>query len=304
MDKEGIMYIHRPGFFTTIQDVDGRIGWRNRGVPVSGAMDQEAVLQNHYILNNPDNTPILEVSYQGPVLEFTKETICAVTGAKNQIKVNGEEKPMNTLIHIQPGDQISIGKVKKGFRSYFGFAGEWLIPKIMNSYSTYVDAGIGGWKGRSLQPGDRIPYNPRLDKLEQKNIHNGYYSRHHTLRILPGPEFHWFSQKSLTDFEIHRFNVSKDTNRMGIRLVGPKVALTKSVSMISSGIIPGTIQIPPGGNPVIITADGQTVGGYPRLGIVVSRDISLLGQIKPGDFVRFQYFLLEDARKLLLGTSE
>lgn len=277
------------GLFTTIQDY-GRIGVSKFGIPKSGVMDVKAYELANWLVGNPTEYPALELTLQGGTYHFESDTIIAITGALMNPKLNGVEIQTNKSYRLKSGDMLHLGFAKRGCRTYLAIRGKLNIEKVMNSYSTYITGNFGGLEGRTLQKGDELSWTelPQIfksNKISPEQI--PYYSSKVTVRITKSLEWDLLDEEVKNNFLTSRFEISSQTNRMGIRLIGNPISTSKT-QMISSAVIPGIIQLPPNGDPIILMVDGQTVGGYPRIAKVLDEDLWRLGQVKPGDKVGFE----------------
>ncbi|MBO6523708.1 MAG: biotin-dependent carboxyltransferase [Balneolaceae bacterium] len=278
------------GLFTTIQD-SGRPGYRKFGVPVSGVMDQKSFRLANWLVGNSKRYPVLECTMKGGKYTFNDEAIIAVTGALMHPKINGEEVPQNQSLKLNTGDELELGFSTRGCRSYIAIKGSLTIKQVMGSCSTYTMGKFGGFKGRKLKSGDVIEWDETKSKdLTRKAPYDQipYFSSKVRVRIMKGVEWDWLSEESQDGFSGTQFEVSSSSNRMGIRLEGHSLRVPER-EMISGPVLPGIIQLPPNGNPIILMQDGQTIGGYPRIAKVLDEDLWRLGQVKPGDKVSFSF---------------
>jgi biotin-dependent carboxylase-like uncharacterized protein len=309
--------IHSAGLLTTVQD-RGRYGYQRFGMPVSGAMDVFSLELANLLVGNYPGDACLEATISGPELEFTGATMVAITGADMEPHLNGQGIPMNTAVDIRPGDRLEFRGLKSGCRSYIAFAGGIAVPPVMGSRSTYLRAGIGGFQGRALRPGDELPLGgsgplspfdplsadtarrkPRLKKLPEGLIPE--YNHEQTIRIISGPEAHCFEIDGLSSFLSNEYTVTARSDRMGYRLSGEPIRHKEGMTnIISAGISLGTIQVPGDGQPIILMADRQTSGGYARIASVITIDLTLLAQMRPGDRIRFRETTLDRARQLYI----
>jgi KipI family sensor histidine kinase inhibitor len=282
----------RPGLLTTVQDL-GRAGLRSEGVPLSGAADPFALRVANLLAGNPEDAAGLEVMLAGPELEFEEETVVAVAGA------DFEGAPAWRAIRIAAGQRLAFGECLRGCRAYIAVSGGIATEPVLGSRSTYLRGGFGGWEGRALRAGDRLPVGrpsgapPRLGGIVSPGIRPGY-SPAPTLRVVPGPQAPEFGPE-LFDAT---FAVGRQSDRMGLRLEGPELARKAGHELASSAVTPGTVQIPPDGRPIVLLADGQTIGGYPQAAVVAAVDLPLAAQLRPGDRVRFQAIDLAEADRL------
>ena len=285
-----------PGLMTTVQDL-GRSGFRSSGVPYSGAADRVSAILANSIVGNPDHAAVLEYTLLGPTLRFEADTVIAVAGTEH------DSIPSLRPIHINRGDTITIGHASQGCRGYIAVAGGVCVPPALQSLSTYLPATFGGFGGRPLRAGDQLSIGKPLVAPTSFawSIHNElipFQSNPCTLRILP--EF--LSSTRCFSLPDTLFSVTAQSDRMGIRLCGtlPQAPPT----MTSRAVLPGTVQLPPDGNPIILLCDAQTIGGYPVLGHVISADLPRAAQLRPGDSVRFTETNLAEAHRLLRSQHD
>lgn len=282
------IWVEKTGLYTSVQD-KGRSGHQAFGVPVGGVMDRRAAAQANWLVGRPAGQAVLEITMQGPVLRFEGELQIALTGADLSAVINGQAVPMYQTLQVARGDVLSFGRRKNGCRTYLALGGHWQLPEWLGSAAAFR-MGQQLWPpGSVLDRGDRLSVTTdgatperRIDRKERP-----YFSRQLTVRIWPGPEFDWLPEPALHYLTTHAFQLSNECNRMGYRLRESLPGYQPVRELISSGIVPGTIQLPPSGRPLILLADAQTTGGYPRIAIVADRDLDDLGQLTPGDQVRF-----------------
>lgn len=278
------------GLFTTVQDA-GRFGFRKYGVPISGVMDNSAFELVNSLVGNAPETPVLEMTLKGGKYRFESDSVIALTGANMNPTVNGISVELNSSLEIKSGDILEFEYARRGCRCYLGVRGIWEIEKILGSYSTYTEGKFGGIEGRTLQKGDQLHWKEiqadfQSYTLSQEEI--PYYSSKLTVEFIPGPEWNWLSKKEQDKFLCTEFKISSESNRMGTRLNSDFQIEGKKREMVSSGVIPGIIQLPPNGSPIILMKDGQTVGGYPRIGKVLDIHLNRLAQVQPNGTIRFK----------------
>lgn len=269
--------IIKPGLMTSIQDM-GRKGLAYYAIPASGVMDKNAARIALLLLNKSEGSPIIECTSLAPQVRFNDPTQIAITGADFNWKVNDKVISRNTVIGINKGDILKGQFTKDGLRGYLAINGDLRIAKMYNSYSTYVNAKMGGFYGRLLKKGDIIEWRePETDPLNNSII-----------PIRKGPEFHLLSELSRYLLVSEAYKIGADSNRMGIRLIGPKLECSTYQLEYSLPVLPGFLQLPPSGLPIIVLQDGQTSGGYPRIAYIQDRHISGLNQIPLGGELRFE----------------
>jgi len=283
------LYFQKAGLLTTIQD-KGRIGYQEFGVPVSGAMDQGAAQLANWLVNNPPSAPVLEITLLGPTIEIEGSAQIAITGADLSPKLNRQAIPMYETLTINQKAILSFGRINSGCRAYLAIGGNWMVKKWLGSASAATSAP------KDLTPNSIIEKNSNLQiqhptSFIPKRIHKPttQLMDTETLRIsvLPGPEFEAFSNYNIGHFFSQGYQISNDSNRMGYRLIGKALDFRPSKEVISSGIVPGTIQISNSGQPIILMRDAQTTGGYYRIANVLNAGLNQLAQAKPGTFVWF-----------------
>lgn len=286
----------RAGMLTTVQDL-GRRGHRAAGVPLSGAADALALRLANWLVGNSGDTAALEVTLIGPELEFPFAVVMAVTGA------SFPGMPSWQPVRVAAGTRIKLGSAISGCRGYIAIAGGIDVKPVLGSASTYLRGGLGGAGGRALRDGDvlsigktsRVPEGHwRIDARVLPA-----YSSSPTVRVVRGRQAEEFGG-ALFNTE---FKVTPRSDRMGVRLSGAAMKRDNSRELISTAVAPGTIQVPPDGQPIVLLADAQTIGGYPQVAHVISVDQPLVAQLRPGDSLRFSEVSLEEAQKLLLACE-
>lgn len=279
-----------PGGYTTLQD-NGRIGFQNMGVPVSGVLDHFAFRAANLLVGNPENTVTMELTVMGPSMEVLKEMDMAITGAHMDVTVNGKNVPQWQSFRVVPGDLVTVGQVQEGCRSYLAVNGGFDVPKVMGSAATYVGAGIGGFNGRPLKKDDvldskkaQLLSKPR--RLPEAQI--PCYPSEVIVRAIPGPQADYFDAGLKTLFSSD-YMVTAKADRMGYRLMGDAVPIKEGMpkSIVSEPSVPGSIQIPADEQPIILLVE-QTVGGYAKIATIISSDLGRVAQATPGDKIRFE----------------
>ena len=310
----------RPGMLTTIQDA-GRFGYRQAGVIVSGAMDALALREANLLVGNPKEAAALEITLSGPTVQFEADYLIALTGADLSPTLNGQPLPLRRPVAITRGCEVAFGTARAGCRAYLAVSGGLAVPKVLGSHSTYLRAGLGGLDGRALQAGDVVPTaNPtelgvhlrrHLTALHPDrpwvaaswSIAPSWHAAPTglaTIRALRGPEYDRFTAASQLDFWTQSFTLTPSSDRMGYRLQGPELRRHHQQEILSTAVTFGTVQVPAGGLPIILMADHQTTGGYPRIAQVISTDFSLLAQLPMGGKLRFQEVTLTEAHHAYL----
>lgn len=298
----------KPGLLTTIQDA-GRYGYRKDGIIVSGAMDAHALKAGNMLVGNTAEEAGIECTLMGPFLLFEAGQLVAITGADLSAEVDGIPVPMWRPIYIDKGAILSFGQARSGCRTYLTVHGGFDLPKVLGSYSTYLRAGFGGFEGRALKTGDLIPFKSAAPDLKvgfNWSLSPKMYQRpeDEVIRVIKGPEFDEFHEKSIAAVLTEKFKISKEADRMGYRLEGAELKLKKKQEMLSSAVTFGTVQVTAEGNPIVLMADHQTTGGYPRILQVVSVDLGKLAQFQTGDFLSFEIITLAQAEALLISAEQ
>lgn len=298
MDNKTIVNVINPGFLSTIQDM-GRKGFQAYGVPEAGAMDKEAALIANLLVGNEESYPLIEVTVMGLELEFTGYAKVAVAGGDLNFQVNGSAAPMYETIQVESGSRIKFAGVKKGARAYLAISGVMInVPKVMESYSTYLRGEIGGIKGRKLEKGDILEFSTAQtnNKKFPEYLIKDYGNRE--IRVLLNREEDYFTGEGINTFLSSEYSISTQSDRMGYRLEGPEIFHRSGADIISTAINFGAIQVPGHGQPIIMMADRQTVGGYTQIGRVISTDLPLLAQVFPGEKISFKEVSLREAQEL------
>lgn len=309
----------KPGVFTTVQDL-GRPAYQRFGVAVGGAVDAFAARVANLLVGNPEGAALLEMTLQGPELRVEEETLVAWCGGGFAARAGAGELPCDRPVLIAAGTVISFGVAQPGARAWLALAGGIAVPLVLGSRSTYRRAGFGGHQGRTLAAGDRLPrglpsaWARKISTLQRGAARPGtaWSVRPETLgqtapagkvRTVRGPEWDWFGTEAQRRFFETEFRVTKDADRMGIRLEGPALATAQPRELISEAVNTGVVQVPPSGQPIVLLTSRQTVGGYPRIGAVATVDFGRLAQLKPGDRFGFQEISLATAHELYIGRE-
>lgn len=296
----------KPGMLTLVQDL-GRYGYQQFGVPVAGAMDQHAAAVGNLLVGNDRSAAVLEMMMLGPELKLGFDGHIALTGADLGPKVNGAPVAMWQTLAVKAGDVLSFAGLKAGLRGYLAVSGGIDTPLVMNSRSTYTKAALGGYEGRALKAGDQVPVGAGAEGLPVLAIPTDkipVYGTAKDIRIVLGPQDDAFTEAGIQTFLDNVYTVTNECDRMGYRLDGPSIEHVKGGDIISDGIAFGAIQVPGHGKPIIMMADRQTTGGYTKIAGVISVDLPLLAQSKPGDQIRFKKVTLEEAHGLLKARED
>jgi antagonist of KipI len=273
---------------TTVQDA-GRWGWQSHGVPVAGPMDPRAHRLANLLVGNPETCATLEITLIGPELQFGADTTVAVTGADCEVTVNGTAVPMNETVFMDLGSILRIGTRRRGARAYLGVGGGIDVPPVFGSRATHLPSRMGGLGGRALAAGDRLPIGVAAGKRARRraapvSLPDGGAR----VRVMPGPHDMWFARQAIDALDNSRYTVTPQSDRMGYRLDGPALTRRGIGDIISDATAPGSVQVPASGSPILLMADRQTSGGYPKIATVITADIGLAGQLVPGDWIEFR----------------
>ncbi len=290
-----------PGALTTVQDY-GRTGYGEIGFSPSGVMDAQSMEIANILVGNDMGEAVLECTLFGPTLSFTRDTVIAITGANMVPKINDRDIPMYKAVSVKEGEQLKLSMAVSGCRSYISFAGGLQIEESFGSKSTNMKCFMGGFHGRALKAEDEIFFVKPAAVLPdmEKRIYTKIYAvtSPKTLRVIMGPQEEYFTRDGINVFLHEVYKLTSDSNRMACKLSGPVIESRDTTDIISDGISLGSIQVSSNGQPIIMLSDRQTTGGYAKIGTVISTDIPMLAQCKPGDEVRFKSITLEEAHEL------
>ena len=278
-----------PGPNATVQGA-ARTGYRHLGVPWSGPADALSLALGNRLLGNPLGAPGIEAVFGGLTVRFEADCAAAVTGASAAVARDGAPVPPHEVIMVRAGQILAIARPPEGARCTLAVAGGLGVPRVLGSPSTYVPAALGGWQGRALTAGDVLPLarpgaRPRAATPRRFRPPCGGGA---VLRTVPSGETPWLTDDARRALHTEGFTVTPRSDRMGLRLNGTPLAFRADApAMRSACVLPGTLQLPPGGAPILLGPDAQGTGGYPRVAAVLSADRHLIGQLRPGDRVRF-----------------
>ena len=282
------LHVEKSGLHTLVQD-SGRIGLQQYGIPVGGPLDRGAARMANQLVGNPPDTPVLELTLIGPQLRFEGDCQMALCGADLSPSLNGKPIALCQTIEVKDGALLRFGTPKSGCRAYLAVRGTWLLPKWLGSQSAFLQHTPCPTPESILHKGQMLEIQP-LPQISRPHAPTGHpVPSLPFIRVWPGPEFSGFSRAAIASFFGRKHRLSADSNRMGYRLAEPLDDMRPFPELISSGIVPGTVQVPPSGIPIILLADAQTIGGYPRIANVLLSDLDLLAQLKPGDAMRFEW---------------
>jgi len=302
--------ILKPGMMSSLQDL-GRWGFQQFGVPIGGAMDKVSATLANIICGNDENEAVIEMTLHGASFMFNESACCAIVGGGCKAFVGDDELPFNRLLWIPAFSTIRTTASAQGCRSYLAVSGGFKVEKILGSASTYTPSGIGGMDGRNLATGDMLSFKREQDfqaTSTLKMLPSGIGISHwHTANLVSemstvlivhaimGPEFDLFNSSSQENIFNSEFSISSQSNRMGYRLEGKKFALEQKTEMVSTAVTTGIVQVTHEGDPIILMADAQTIGGYPRIARICAADIPLLAQTRPGIKIKFKEIKQEES---------
>jgi KipI family sensor histidine kinase inhibitor len=294
----------RPGLHTTVQD-SGRWGNQALGVSVSGSMDRVSHRLANLAVGNHDDAATLEATWLGPELRIEQDATLAVAGADLRPRLDDADVPLQRAVSCRAGSVLRFGERRSGVRAYVAFAGGVEVTRVLGSRATHVRSRLGGFDGRALRPGDRVPIGPgantgRAFPVVTPRLPAGGIR----LRALPGPQLEFFSPSALDALQRTRYTVSADSDRMGFRLVGgARLESEDGGGMVSDATFAGALQIPPSGDPILLMADRPTTGGYPQIAVVITADLPVAGQLSAGDWVEFEICSRADAISALVAQE-
>jgi antagonist of KipI len=313
--------VERAGFLSSVQDL-GRTGFRQFGVSTSGALDPFALRVANLLVSNDVVAAGLEITLGGLRLHFEDERIVAWCGGEFDVRVGAKSLPAGHAARVHAGEVVKFGRSQIGCRCWLAIAGGVGVAVVLGSCSTDLRAQFGGFEGRTLRDGDQLPLGkfrqlPPLakatagkqtatERISTWTAPHDWASpakRDPMLRFIPGVDWNRFNARTLRRLTSEAFTVSSDSDRMGVRLDGPKLERMDNLDLISEAVAPGTIQVPPSGKPILLLGDCQTIGGYPKIAHVITVDLGIAAQLRAGDHVHFSEVSLTDAHRLLLDRE-
>jgi antagonist of KipI len=300
------LVVLKPGMLTTIQD-RGRWGLQSRGVPVAGPMDPCAHRVANALVGNDPDAATLEITLLGPDLVFEDERLAAIAGAEFDVTVDDRSAPWNGAFVVAAGARLQFHARRQGVRAYLAVAGGMAVRPTLGSRATHVVSAMGGLDGRALKAGDRLPLGDRstargaAPALEAPLI--ALPRGEARIRVLPGPQLDYFSGDALETLQSAPYVIAPNSDRMGFRLTGPRLAHSRGADIISDATPLGVLQVPASGQPILLMADRQTAGGYPKLATVITADMSVAGQLGPGDALTFTVCTPREAMAALIAQE-
>jgi len=296
------LVVESPGLLTTVQDL-GRPGFGAVGVSESGAADTVSLRLGNLLLGNEPGAAALEMTLTGGTFLFPEGAVIALSGAEFGAQCEGMELSLHCVYEIARGGRVTLGATQNSARGYLCVAGGIAAPEFLGSASTHLLSGLGGWEGRALRKGDRLPLGSSVGQIRRRVLSSGAAEAvrpKKTLRVTSGPQVDWFEPEVWEKVFGHEFVVTEESNRMGLRLDGPRLQARGGGEMISEGVSLGAVQVTPAGQAIILFVEQQTTGGYPKIANVISADMHHVGQLRPRDRIRFAELSLEAAREAWL----
>lgn len=299
-----VFLIKEPGLLSTIQD-QGRYGYQSTGISPSGVLDyKSAILANQLVGNEPDEG-VIEMTLSGMTFRVLKDTIIALAGASMEFTINGEKYPIGRSIPLAKGDLVKLGQVREGLRTYLAVAGGFKLKKVLGSHSTHLRTAMGGYKGRALEKGDKLPYNGDNKTYSPLVVKKEATLTDSTIRIVPGPNYDDLTDESKKALVNQPYTITRNSDRMGIRLDGHALETTDGVhDILSEPTQLGNIQVPKNGLPIVLLNDRQTTGGYKRMASVAKVDLPKLVQLGPNERIQFKMIDLKIASELYRSEIE
>jgi biotin-dependent carboxylase-like uncharacterized protein len=279
--------IERPGLSTSLQDL-GRIGRQRFGVPVSGALDPLAARLANALVGNEESDAVLEILALGPSFTVEADSVrLALVGSSIGLTIDGARVEPNRSVLAGRGAKIAVAGFTDSACCALAVEGGFEVAPVMASRATYARGGFGGFAGRILRPGDALPL-ARMAASPGPDRRAGLIAYGDgPIRLVLGPQDDWFEPDSIAGFLSAPYEITAEADRMGMRLAGPKLRHAKGFNIVSDGIVTGALQVPGTGQPIVLLADHQTVGGYPKIATVISADLPRLGRMRPGGTLRF-----------------
>lgn len=302
--SSGQLEIRSPGALATLQD-GGRHGWRRYGVPSAGVLDRQLMRLANALAGNPPDTAVIEYFVAGPTVQAHDAPVRVACAGDCTLTLTrgGERVQLDAWrsVTLQPGDELRFGAPRSGRVACVAVAGLAVAP-VLGSVSTYTRAALGGLNGRALAAGDRLPVHaPAADPGPERRLRNPPQDEAGApIRVVPGPQDDHFDAEALSAFTGGTWRVSRDADRMGLRLEGTPLRhrADKGADIVSDAVLPGSVQVPGNGQPIVLLADGQTMGGYPKIATVVSADLGRLARAAVGTELQFQAVTVGQAEAL------
>ncbi|WP_433751207.1 biotin-dependent carboxyltransferase family protein [Falsibacillus pallidus] len=301
------MKILKAGLMTTIQDL-GRFGYQKYGITRSGAMDPFAAKLANLLVGNNMNEAVLEFTLIGPTIKFLHDSLFSIAGGDFCPRLNHRPVPIGAPIIAKEGDILELKNSKTGTRGYIALKGGIDVPSSLGSKSSDLRLKLDGLSGRKLEKGDCIPVPekrvfPPLRTNWRLSPQIFSYLEQEEIRVTDGLQKNWFQTKSLDAFCNNPYQITSESDRMGMRLDGEKLERKTDEELLTEGVAMGTIQVPPSGKPIVLMADCQTTGGYPKIGQVITADLPILAQKRPGECIYFSFITVDKAHQVMFEQN-
>lgn len=284
----GVMMVVRPGMLTTVQDL-GRWGNQHLGVPVAGPMDWYSHRLANAILGNDPQAAALEITLLGPDLQTDRETLCAIAGAEFEVTAGDRRVRTGEPFVLRAGERLRFGARLAGTRATLAVSGGFATEPVLGSRSTSLTSRLGPFGGRALRTGDELPLGLGAGPIRRYGGRPLLLPRGGArVRVMLGPHADHFTDQARRALVGTRYLVTPDSNRMGYRLDGPRLDHPGTSMLLSDATPPGSLQVPSSGRPILLMADRQTTGGYPKIATVITADLPVAGQLAPGDWIEFE----------------
>ena len=307
------VFVRSAGFLTSVQDL-GRAGFRQSGISIGGALDSHAMRVANALVGNEDSVAGLEATFGNVRLRFEDQRVVAWCGGAFVVRIGGENLPAGHAGLIAKDEELVMLAPKAGARAWLAISGGIDVPPALGSRATDLRGNFGGHEGRALRDGDELPLGAGERRFESAAPWVSEWSapapwaatahRDRFLRVVRGLDWERFTAEAQTSLFGTPFTVSSDSDRMGVRLAGPKLDRLDSIDLLSEAVVPGTLQVPPNGEPILLLGDCQTIGGYPKIAHVITVDLPITAQLWPGDPVRFHEVSLAEAQELVREREE
>jgi len=306
VSRAAAIVVIKAGMLTTVQD-SGRWGYQSRGVPVAGPMDPVSHRLANALVGNGRDAALLEITLLGPELEFEDERLIAVAGADFELSLDGRQVPSHAPFTVAAGSHLRFGARRLGARAYLAVSGGITVVPVLGSRSTHLVSAMGGVGGRAVLAGDRLPLgDPSLPQgmaLAPQDAIIALPDRHATIRVLAGPQQDYFTADALAVLQSAPYVIAQNSDRMGFRLEGPRLTHARGADIISDATPLGVLQVPASGQPILLMADRQTTGGYPKIATVIAADLTIAGQLAPSDTIAFAVCTPADALRALIAQE-
>jgi biotin-dependent carboxylase-like uncharacterized protein len=303
--SDTILRVVEPGPSTTVQDA-GRFGYQRFGVSASGAVDLRSLAIANRLVGNPPEAAALEMTMAGGACEVVADGLSvALCGADMPLAIDGTPAASNRTHWLRRGARLDIGMARAGLRAYLAVGGGIGVPPVLGSRATHLRSGLGGVEGRALRAGDLLSGEPLASPpplLRLKHDRRPYFGG--MVRIVAGPQADAFDPRALVILRDGRFRLSSQIDRMAARLDGPVLPFVDGFNIVSDGVVAGSIQVPGHGHPLVLLADCQTTGGYPKIATTITPDLARIGQRRPNERVRFQFVSADEAEEIYLEWAQ